>query len=319
MKVLYLEGRQGVKVLLDGPALRAQSAGRADGRYPLSRLSRIVALGDVVWNPRALLACLHYQVPIAVLDSRGRFVRLRCCVGNGERGLARHLGGLLEIARYQTRYQRWLRRAEHLEREAVAVRYGINDWQHEGLWTRVNEAQFAQGLRRRPGQYYAYLRGLATAHIASMLSRIGIPADIEMWSKQEYRLLNDLVRLEQWRHVDIVGHCITHGDGRADRRILTKAFESQAAEREQRFAAWRQGLICELLGLRLHDPYLSVAVDHPWREKPLTSVPDLLARERDSALGAIGGETGRPSIALRSLVHRRAMVRKSWIHGGQSI
>lgn len=248
MKTLYLDGRQHLEVLLDGPALRVRSAGRADGRYPLARVSRVVTLGAVRWQPQALLACFHFQVPIAVLEPSGRFVRIRFPVA-AEPGLGRHLGEVLEIARYRRRYDGWLREAERRERADVALHHDVTSRQFrsENVWQAILTRQ-AGGPCGRVGRHYAYLRGLTMAHAASLLSRIGLPNDAQMWTRQEFRFLNDIVRLEQWRHVDIVSQLIADESG-CNRRALTEAFESQAEARERRITSWRQGLLLALLGV----------------------------------------------------------------------
>lgn len=63
-----------VRVVLDGPALRLLRPGTCDGRWPLQRLSRIVARGPVTWSGEALLACLAHGIPVSLLDGQGRHV-----------------------------------------------------------------------------------------------------------------------------------------------------------------------------------------------------------------------------------------------------
>ncbi len=320
MKAIYLDGRQGIDIMLDGPALRVRSTGRADGRYPLSRISRIVTVGKVRWRPHALLACLHHKVPIAVLDNQGRFIRLRFSVVSGERGLARHIGELLGMPRYQSRYQRWLKMAEMREMESVACRNGLTGCHsnYERLWQIMISEQTALSPCPRPGKYYAYLRGLAMAHIVSLYSRIGLPAQIGMWSKQEYQLLNDIVRLEQWQHVDIVNRCISCSDERQIRRALTEAFEAQSTAREQRLAAWRQGLLLELMGVRIDGRSVQGAAIHSRLDDPHISSLKI-AQVCDKALEAVGCNIGLLPIARRDSLRTSVKMLKSWLWCGQNI
>ena len=69
-KPLYLHGHQPLAVALDGPALRVTQAESADRLFPLERLSRVVASGEVAWSTEALLACADHGVPVSFLAAR---------------------------------------------------------------------------------------------------------------------------------------------------------------------------------------------------------------------------------------------------------
>lgn len=70
-KLLYLQGRNGLAVDLDGPALRIEQPERATVFYPLSRLARVLSKGGVQWSCAALLACADGGIPVVFLDARG--------------------------------------------------------------------------------------------------------------------------------------------------------------------------------------------------------------------------------------------------------
>lgn len=57
MRPLYLDGREPLSVSLDGPAICVRGLKRADGRYPLGRISRVMVSGVVQWQTEALVAC----------------------------------------------------------------------------------------------------------------------------------------------------------------------------------------------------------------------------------------------------------------------
>ncbi len=249
MKALYIMGSQDMKVILNGPALCVRQPGRADGRYPLARVSRIVTRADVVWDPHALNVCLHAGKPIAVLDRQGRFVRIRFSVPSLAVGLARHVGELLDIERYRRRYLRWLHMEDRYQMAAVACRLGIvlHRFRREQLWQSILSAQTRRHTRRL-GRSYRYLEGLATAHVASLLVSMGLPSSSDMWGKQEFRFLMDLVRLETWHHIGMVDRAIdSRGD--IDHRWLAQAFERRAQEREARIAIWRQQALLAMMGI----------------------------------------------------------------------
>lgn len=79
MTALYLDAIGApVRVHLDGPALRVERAGSADGRFPLRRVSRVVARGPVSFEGDSLVACLAAGIALAFVDARGG--RLGACL-----------------------------------------------------------------------------------------------------------------------------------------------------------------------------------------------------------------------------------------------
>jgi hypothetical protein len=58
-------------VLADGPALRVRVAGKAERRYPLSRLSRVLSAGRVEWRQSAIEVCLERRLPVVFLSQKG--------------------------------------------------------------------------------------------------------------------------------------------------------------------------------------------------------------------------------------------------------
>ena len=115
MKALYLDGSRGIEVRLNGPALRVRRPAKADGQYPLQRVARVVTLGRVHWHKDALDACISWRKPVAVLDAKGRFVRIWFRPSVPVYGLIRHLGSLLGVPRFLARYERWFSGAERSE------------------------------------------------------------------------------------------------------------------------------------------------------------------------------------------------------------
>lgn len=70
-KPLYLLARDPVCVRVQGASLAACQGKRLLGRYPLVRISRIVAARNVHWESEALAGCLAAGIPILVTDQRG--------------------------------------------------------------------------------------------------------------------------------------------------------------------------------------------------------------------------------------------------------
>jgi hypothetical protein len=311
VKTLYLDGRRGMRVALDGPALRVVTTGRADGRYPLGRVTRVVTIGNIAWQPRALLACFHFGVSVAMLDRRGRFVRLCFAAENEANGLARHLGELLEVERYRRRFERWRHAAQHRARGEVLAAFGISKRCDAGAaWQAVLHAQ-ARIAHRRVGRYYALLKGLTQAQLASSFARLGLPADPLLWRRSEYRLLETFAALESWQHVRVVDRLLGN-DEDDDRRQLIVAFEHEAAMREERFARWRQELLLALLGIAL--PHWPDVVDHDDRsDSAARRVPAWLQGACEFAGRSLSGNAGWLPNAPRDSLRSAAKILRVWL------
>ncbi len=68
---LYLRGQAATCVDADGPSLLVRRAGHAPDRYPVARLSRVIASQRVEWSGAALRLCMTAKIPIVVLDGDG--------------------------------------------------------------------------------------------------------------------------------------------------------------------------------------------------------------------------------------------------------
>jgi hypothetical protein len=278
VKALYLDGRGGLDVVLDGPALRVHRPGRADGLYPLPRVARVVAVGAVRWHPDALRACLSVHKPVAVLDSGGRFVRVLFRQPSQQYGLARHLGELLAVPRFRERYARWRREAERAEMVAAVRDFDIHcrESQPDIVWQMVCREQHRRwGVR--PGGCYRYLLGLAAAQIASAFALIGMPRYPQAWTRQEYLLFGHFLGLERWRQVVVLERVLARRAGEPGRRELTAAFEAVSGERDQRIAAWRQRALLEMMGVRAGGDE-AATFEHPQAEQPPAETASALVR-----------------------------------------
>lgn len=122
---LYLYGSVPARISLDGRALLVRRAGKADARYPLSRITRIVCGPNVEWSAQALAVCLEYDLPVVFLDKVGQPAGyLRATQAKPSR-LDNVLNELLDRADGLTHYAEWLR-AERM-RVLVAWRKGLEE------------------------------------------------------------------------------------------------------------------------------------------------------------------------------------------------
>jgi hypothetical protein len=68
---LFLGATLRARVDADGPALRVRAERRAETRFPLDRVSRVVASARVSWSAEALRACLESAIPIVIVGNDG--------------------------------------------------------------------------------------------------------------------------------------------------------------------------------------------------------------------------------------------------------
>lgn len=123
---LYLGARVNARVDADGPALRVRAAGRAEARYPLYRVSRVIAGHRVHWSAGALQACLESGIPIVIVGDGGAPLGSfhPACVRAS--ALCGDLDELLDRPDWQGIYANWLRAlrmrvlVEWCRREAAA-------------------------------------------------------------------------------------------------------------------------------------------------------------------------------------------------------
>src|SRR5438477_2491018 len=68
---LFLRPAGCARVDADGPALRVRAERRAEARFPLDRVSRIVVGARVNFSAEALRACLDRAIPIVIVNEDG--------------------------------------------------------------------------------------------------------------------------------------------------------------------------------------------------------------------------------------------------------
>jgi hypothetical protein len=93
----------------DGPALRLRAEQRSDTRFPLDRVSRIVAGTRVNWSANALRACLERAIPIVIADANGSPLGSMLPTHLHALPLAAALEELLYCPDWRDVYRRWLR------------------------------------------------------------------------------------------------------------------------------------------------------------------------------------------------------------------
>jgi len=139
---LYLCARLTARVDADGPALRVRSAGRAEARYPLYRVSRVIASNHVDWSAAALEACLQAGIPIIIVAGSGAPLGSVQPARVSASRLSEDIDELLDRPDWREIYDNWLR--------ATRMRVLAN-------WRREREAA---GDPLAPGQFTEMTRTL---------------------------------------------------------------------------------------------------------------------------------------------------------------
>lgn len=245
-RALYLDGAAGpLTVTADGPALRIQREGSAEGRAPLRLISRIVVRGKVVWQTEALIACMEADVPVAFVTGDGT-TRGWCL---GAHGAKHDINALLDDCAVRRdwpgRYQDWLRAMER--RAMIAV---LPQGQPVPEALRPNDLWLACEARlerlRAPVAapvIIGTLTGALEAQIVDLFRRSGVAARFVMGHGTPVRLLEGFRRVLVWDLWPVAErsalYFCRHGgrqvSDREARRRLIRQYEATAAHMEKRF------------------------------------------------------------------------------------
>jgi hypothetical protein len=176
LRPVYID-RSAAAVRLDGPALIVDQPERAEGRFPLRLVSRVVVRGPVPWSMEALFACLAAGVPVTFLSLEGKVLGL--CLGpdQPEESLAALLDRLTGEPAWRDIYARWRKAAERRAIVEAADRFGLprdGDLRPAAVRTAI-AAQLPGG--DTPGSRSALQRldGFLAAHLQELMGRAGIP------------------------------------------------------------------------------------------------------------------------------------------------
>ena len=196
---LYLCARHKARVDADGPALRVRSSGRAEARYPLYRVSRVIASNRVDWSAAALEACLDAGIPIIIVASSGAPLGSVQPARASDSPLASAIDELLDRPDWREIYDNWLR--------ATRMRV-LAEWKAERNAAGIPLApgEFSELVRKfvyRPAEAIPFeeatglWRTAVCALAATALTRVGLrPVH---WGGTAVNLLDDLARLLEVR------------------------------------------------------------------------------------------------------------------------
>ncbi len=104
---LYLLAEAPLGVAVDGPALRVDDPTRAAGRYPLRRVSRVMAGESVAWGSGSLALCLGAGIPVSILNGEGELVGLCLPTRVPSTPFSALLGELAELRCWAEAHANW--------------------------------------------------------------------------------------------------------------------------------------------------------------------------------------------------------------------
>ncbi|HXH04219.1 MAG TPA: CRISPR-associated endonuclease Cas1 [Candidatus Competibacteraceae bacterium] len=201
MKPLYLQGRPGLAVTLEEPALSVHAPGRAPRLYPLARVSRVIASGPVQWSTEALMACAERGITVSFLHTDGRVRAYLLGETTGRAALYQRLRDLLDRPDWPALYADWYRAMDSLGRRALLKRLGLDPLialpaprllrQLAGLKACHANPRVLDFIERR-------LDGLCRALAVELLAAAGIGAERAATLDARLDLPGDLARLLGW-------------------------------------------------------------------------------------------------------------------------
>lgn len=205
---LYLLGGAHRHVDLDGPALRLRQSKATDLRYPLARLSRIVAGQTIQWSPRALWACMEARIPIIFLGKDKEPLGYVVPAQAHRSRLDDVLQEYVSLDQWSLGYNNWLR-AERMR--------ALREWytQRALHGQEISESQYRELVHAHiyrektclaplPPIYYSAI----TALVAETLVRCGVSARYQANGGCVLELLQDTANL-----MDMVLRLEIHGMG----------------------------------------------------------------------------------------------------------
>jgi len=239
MKTLYLDGKAYVQ--LEGPALKVKSESVATKRFPLSRISRVVARSDfVIWSTDAILACMRSGISITFLNRSGDPEGF--CYGNRhiENSFGNNLREFLEFDNWREYYEIWIDAEERRFILDTLVRMAIampDNLRASAVRSTIRNEMVRYLDKEVIREAYQVYEGLLQTWVPSGLLSRGVPADLLSWKRRGFNLSEDVARILQWSLHPMIRLFLRtlRIEGREPKRIdFIKAFEEAAPELVER-------------------------------------------------------------------------------------
>lgn len=230
---LYLCARVKAQVDADGPALRVRSAGRAEARYPLYRVSRVIASSRVDWSAAALQACLETGIPIVIVAGSGAPLGSFQPASVRASRLAEDMDEFLDRPDGREIYETWMRAARmRVLGEWRTGREAAGDPLAAGVFKELVRRYVYGPADATPfGEPTGLWRGALCALAAEALRRAGLQPVHWASGGRALNLLDDLTRLLELRLRLEVGAGMEHG--LAGEPVVLRVFHALSGRLEE--------------------------------------------------------------------------------------
>ncbi len=247
---LYL-GRQVEVKLDDGPSLVVHAPGCVTGRFPLARLSQVVARSGCGLSGEVILACLEHRIPLIWQRQDGEAMAVAWPCRRQHYSWEERIFTACAHPQWQSRYAAWLAAQRNIALRALSrdrvlvVNGGVECW--------LDALLHREGIKRTLG--YLLMREWETMSLALLVEyweQLQLPAGPMLAIRGEgrslacdiaccvsLRMTNQFVRGRRWllelcpSNADAVHLAAAHRFSRRRERIFHLAAEVHA-----RFARW---------------------------------------------------------------------------------
>lgn len=196
MTPLYLEGKAGMRVMLDQPALSVITVEKTRQLFPLTRISRVVVSGSVEWSMPALFACADAGISVVFLNELG----LARCYWLGtspkKSSLVQLFCDLFQRLDAVEHYQNWLLAMRRMAVRSAARRIGLTDWQEVDL--KVFDERLKQSLNKGWLPIKSKLKSCLLSSVLQNLGDLGFDAQCEFLVDGQFNLTDDLTEILLW-------------------------------------------------------------------------------------------------------------------------
>ena len=196
MTPLYLEGKAGMRVALDKPALSVVTLENTRQLFPLTRISRVVVSGAVDWSMPALFACADAGISIVFLNESG-VVRCQWLGSSPKKtSIVELFSGLLQRQDASQCYQNWSVAMQRMAARSSARRIGLIDWREVDV--KVFEEWIKQSLNESWLPIISLLKGYLLSLVLQYLVDLGFDAQCDFILDGQFNLADDLTEMLLW-------------------------------------------------------------------------------------------------------------------------
>lgn len=197
MKPCYINGKEGMRVDLDGPALCILAPGQAAVLVPLRRVSRVVITGCLECSTAALLACAERGIAITFLERNGTIKAHLFGRTLAKNDLFVHLRDLLDRPDWTDQYQIWLDAAASRARQTLCRRLKLEP-------DKFSLKQICAAMECQMGDFVSAgqrrylqrrLQGLCSNLVNEVLQQAGMNAEHSRCFQQRLNIPNDFAGL----------------------------------------------------------------------------------------------------------------------------